>query len=210
MGGCATADERRPDRAVVYGGPGGALLRIDQDDRFELREAKGPVRTGRVHYDGDEVVLESAGRLTAVAWGPRLYLVRTDALLDFCNAVNLGDAPEAFLRHGDDRRPAEGAPRVPAAWRGFLRETPVVAEVIEALPSGRARIGAGRRQGLFEGMLLYVGGRTAEETWLSGDYLVRVAELDDATAVVDGFRGAAGLRVCSSRTLAPRLLHSPR
>jgi hypothetical protein len=65
-----------------------------------------------------------------VHWGKRHYLVPTDQLSDFANAINLGseprDSPSGFflLREGDQEKPAVGLPDLPAAYLSWIRTEP--------------------------------------------------------------------------------------
>jgi hypothetical protein len=73
---------------------------------------------------------------TSVRWGPRRYLVASDGLLEFCNAVNSGaeprgDAHGAFLLHeGDESLAVTGPPTLPHEYQSCILETPISARII--------------------------------------------------------------------------------
>jgi len=70
--------------------------------------------------------------LQPVRWGERHYLIPVDALEAFVSAVNLGDEPrsrvhgEYALRIGDEEKPVDGLPELPAAVRAHLRSEPLL------------------------------------------------------------------------------------
>jgi hypothetical protein len=90
---------------------------------------------GRVAVDGDVLQFHSetppppgddaddafriAEAYRVVRWGERTHLIPLDEELTFVNTINLGKEPRTtiygdfFLRDGDERRPAAGAPDLP-------------------------------------------------------------------------------------------------
>lgn len=107
--------------------------------------------------------------LVSVTWGGRRYLVASDAMLDFCNSVNLGLEPrrEMFgahlLRAGDESKAVTGLPKLPAEFSRYLLATPVESDVLSVTSEKlRASEGAkytvvlkaGAKKGLFAGMEL--------------------------------------------------------
>jgi len=123
-------------------------------------------------HDGFEGI---ASEFVPVTWGARVYLVPADDVIGFCGAVNSGEEPRSnmhgnyLLRRGDEAKPVEGWPAVPAAYRVCLLPEPVQAAVI-AVGSSTTRTGkgtvefretpvtidAGTKHGLQPGMQLYV------------------------------------------------------
>lgn len=77
-----------------------------------------------------------APELIPVPWGERQYLVRADDVVGFCNAINSGHEPRDdrhglhFLRPGDGKKPATGAPGLPERYRTYLLAEPIDAEII--------------------------------------------------------------------------------
>ncbi len=83
-----------------------------------------------------------AEQLLPVTWGERHYLVSTQHLLDFVDAINTGDEPRQqaygmfLLRAGDEDKPTAGLPNLSAQYLALLRTEPAEFAVtsVEALP----------------------------------------------------------------------------
>jgi hypothetical protein len=141
-------------------------------DRFTLRSRDGD--WGPNHStDTKEFVL--------VPWSDRLYLIETNRVIEFCNAVNAGDEPRKedhapyLLREGDWKKEAKGRPSVPAPWRdtylpakpvdcvvrgveGYREDVPVPHYPYTSdgtLHGIRATVSAGKGHGLHPGMTLF-------------------------------------------------------
>lgn len=77
-----------------------------------------------------------APELYPVRWGDRHYLIPSDGVIEFCNAVNSGLEPCSFfcarflLRCGDREKRVEGEPGIPAQFRQHLLATPIQAKII--------------------------------------------------------------------------------
>lgn len=194
-----------------------STLRIDRHGRFELNEADhaGAARTieGRVVIEEGAIGLlpDSVNskliEMFSVSWGDRRYLVEKERMVDLCNEVNLGHgAGGSFVRHGDWLKDVTGLPQVPEPWRSHLLDRPIFGTVTKVLAGRQAQVNLGRRDRIFIGMKLYVFGRDAEETWLQGDYYVRVLSIADDDAVIEGFLGTVGMRVASNKNEAHRQL----
>lgn len=75
-------------------------------------------------------------KFLVVRWGPRHYLIPSGKVVEFCNAVNEGSEPREgvhgsfLLRGGDEKRPTQGSPGVPAKYQGYLLAKPVHAEIV--------------------------------------------------------------------------------
>jgi hypothetical protein len=71
-----------------------------------------------------------------VRWGDRHYLIPSDGVIEFCNAVNSGLEPCRFfcarflLRRGDRDNHSEGRPNVPAEFLQYLMPDPLKADII--------------------------------------------------------------------------------
>lgn len=89
-------------------------------------------------------------------------------LVEFCNAVNWGEEPRGphdrhlsghlFMhivpvREGG-RRPRNAVPEMASTW---ILAKPIEGPVLEVLPNLRARVGLGRKDGVFAGMRLWAG-----------------------------------------------------
>jgi hypothetical protein len=136
-----------------------------------------------------------------VTWGERHYLIPTNRLVDFCNAVNAGDEPrqegpgQFLLRVKDWEKNVNGLPSVPADYKKYLLGKPLVAATVkvsttlqeETIPGrGDKRRGMvvavdkGTRHGLQNGMRLYT---RENETFYAWAYVIR-AEDDTAELLV--------------------------
>jgi hypothetical protein len=107
-------------------------------------------------------------RLVPVRWGPRLYLIYADGIVEFCNAVNAGVEPRhgkgvgdndlgvIYLRLGDEEKPATGFPELSKKWQKYLLVEPLRVKVINLQTNsegrGTATIDIGSEDGLQVGM----------------------------------------------------------
>jgi hypothetical protein len=176
-------------------GYGGAQITLDQDGRFvwEAFTDTGFHQTTRGTYKVSKVTLilqpthteatqegEDSTKPEAIPlryfcilWGERLYLVETDQIQKFCEAVNVGLEPRVWhgrylLRAGDKGKEVKGKPEVPKPWSDFVLARPVVARVRKITHTSRKQpangklrgetmtvtVNAGSRQGLKPGMKL--------------------------------------------------------
>jgi hypothetical protein len=153
---------------------------------------------GAVTEDGDTLQLhpvyvesqpresETPMEYVRVSWGARRYLVPPAELEDFCNAVNVGTEPYALQRRGGGD--TSGRPRTPAGPLECVLERPLwtritavhpsvaTATAVQGYESVNTTVGlaAGRRQGLREGMWLFLQA-TAE----FADWQLTVSAVDD-------------------------------
>ncbi len=158
------------------------VLQIRESGEFVYRagaglqpaaSATGPTEyRGRWVWDADTIQLEPVYdeeredypkmpvRWVPIPWGRRLYLVPEGRLIDFCNAVNLGQEPrielvgDLPLRRGDWRLPAPGGPSLPQDWRRFILAEPIVGWVTDVGDDGFARVKVLNGDDLQAGMLL--------------------------------------------------------
>lgn len=107
-----------------------------------------------------------------IRWGKRHYLIPSDEVVHFTNAINAGTEPgvhrafsqEFLLREGDENLPVSGLPSIPAEFLRYILAKPLEARirsVDEIHVSGKVRIttvtiDAGSKNGLKQGMELYV------------------------------------------------------
>jgi hypothetical protein len=163
-----------------------------------LATKRGPVK--------EDTALEAPTRLYLypVRWGRRVYLLRPDEVLGFCNAANLGleprpeEADGSFLVRaimtaraaaGVERphlEAAHGLPRIPHDWDRYLLRSSLRGRVLEMTKSGRAWIDVGSRQGLHKGMRVML----AVEGSGLGSAPVEVIESEDVKSLIQ----AAGRR----------------
>lgn len=155
-------------------------LRSNHTFRYRWREfgnivdhGHGKV-AGRWRLDGSRLVLvERASENTlgfpleyqVVPWGPRLYLVAENRMLEFCNRVNGGFEPRFlplggndFLRAKDWEKAAPGRPEVDPAWMDFLLSRTVKARVT-AVDHATVYLAAVHFEELKPGMSLYTIGK---------------------------------------------------
>jgi hypothetical protein len=73
--------------------------------------------------------------LLPIQWGERHYLIPATRIQEFVNAINAGFEPRKtvsgmfFLKWGDEYRPAEGKPKLPPGYVGYLLENPIQARI---------------------------------------------------------------------------------
>jgi hypothetical protein len=156
-----------------------------------------------------------------VRWDDRLYLLREEDFLKFCNHVNLGLEPRNanlgpyYLKmtqeqiRRDENKPdygrADGLPGLPARWKPFLLKAPLRGKVVEVLDRDHARINLGSEDGLREGMMLFVeeDGSPADDPHVAGLSVTDVeANRCTANLVLRGtfsFRGLKRDQKVSSR-----------
>src|SRR6266705_3672511 len=111
-----------------------------------------------------------------VRWGNRHYLIPSDGVIEFCNAVNAGLEPcslfcaRFLLRNGDKDKQPEGRPEVPAEFLQYLLPDPLRADIISVEKSrvvkdrevaelefrvSTVTIGAGKVEGMLLGLELH-------------------------------------------------------
>lgn len=87
--------------------------------------------------------------LQRVRWGERTYLIASEEMRAFVNAINTGSEPRFasdfgggfyFLRRGDELLPADGVPELPAEYARLLLAGPIDARVLDP---GRWRVAGG-------------------------------------------------------------------
>jgi hypothetical protein len=141
--------------------------------------------------------VSKGGDLLAVKWGDRLYLIPTDGIQMFCNAINLGLEPRPwiisepfygifYLREGDEVKRVTGRPNLPEKWKDSILDKPVTAEVL-LVEDGHfdpvVIINKGSLSGLKVGMSLV---SVTKEPWPFGD--PTVISLTEYTAKLKGGR----------------------
>lgn len=77
--------------------------------------------------------------LNTVRWGERHYLIATERMIDFCNAINNGFEPGLYLgslflhKKEDEKKKVTGEPLIPVQFREYLLKKPLRAEITEVL-----------------------------------------------------------------------------
>lgn len=113
--------------------------------------------------------------LFPVRWGARHYLIGTNEIEAFCDAVNRGHEPRKrtggsfYLRRGDEQLRENGFPDVPAQYRKLLLKHRVDGEVVSiggvtnrpsvngiGFTDTKVVIDAGTNDGIRAGMVFYV------------------------------------------------------
>lgn len=114
-----------------------------------------------------------ADEFISIQWGSRRYLVPSDNIIGFCNAVNEGVEPREsvfgsfLLRRGDEKLQVNGFPNIPKEFRAYLLEKPIEGEIVAVgAPETRLReceplkftvtLNVGKEHGLLPGMELYL------------------------------------------------------
>lgn len=145
-------------------GYGGRALTLNQDGNFawEASDDTGFHQTTRGTYkvskttlilqpthteatqEGEDATKPEAIplRYFCVPWGERLYLVETDQIQKFCEAVNVGSEPcvwhgKYLLRADDEGKEVKGKPQIPRPWSDFVLARPVMARVRAVTHTGR-------------------------------------------------------------------------
>lgn len=112
-----------------------------------------------------------ASEYRPIRWGERLYLIPTDEIIEFCNAINSRDEPRMgihgffLLRGGGEKKEAKGKPELPEEFMPYLLDEPVKAKIVSVNKDiQESRLGKvvtvfvdkGKKDGLLPGMELYV------------------------------------------------------
>jgi len=207
VGACAVRGDHR-GRATLLGG----LLRL------RVVDPPSDVPGGRPLAGGDTACACASREdrwLVPVRWDARRYLVPKDAMDAFCDDVNAGIEPRGdpygrvWMRRGDERADAFGAPDVPAAWRVRLLARPVLGRVLALDGPRHALVDTGRRHGLVAGQRVFLadavvvpgGGEAGEDLCRHVPAEVVAVEDDWARVWIPGGEAAAapGQRVSTRR-----------
>jgi hypothetical protein len=120
-----------------------------------------------------------APELIPIVWGERHYLIPTDEVVSFANAVNAGFEPREslwgrfLLRRGDEGKPAPGQPILPPEYSGYLLKDPIKAEILSIKESRlqnttritKVILNVGSAQRVKQGMEFYVYLPSAIAEW---------------------------------------------
>ncbi len=122
----------------------------------------------RDHGEGGAPYWEADARTDqywVVPWGQRVFLVEPSDMDEFVEDVNTncerGQGGRArYSREGRGAPPVTGQPDLPAPWKERLLPGEIRGKVIEVVETGKFRVNIGSRDGVKDGMLLFVGGGT--------------------------------------------------
>lgn len=113
-----------------------------------------------------------SAELVHIAWGERSYLIATNQMVEFCNAINSGEEPRThehggfLFREGDEYKATQGRPFIPEAYKKYLLGKPLEAVIIgggefrprpgmEKLIDVGLKLQLNVQEYFFEGMKLY-------------------------------------------------------
>jgi len=133
----------------------------------------------------------------SVIWGKRRYLMATNEMIEFCNAINGRSEPREsalgmfLLRLGDEKKPVDGKPELPKEYRRYLLEKPIEVAITKVSETTRktkddfmkefaVELDGGSRNGLFAGMELHF----ADKDYF-GLIKVKTVDATNAEAVIE-------------------------
>ena len=136
----------------------------------DLVEENGHIRLVLTFPNKREGFEGIAPELIPVLWGERHYLIPSDGVVEFANAINAGFEPRNrgsssfLLKDGDEERPVRGQPSIPAQYSAYLLRKPIAAHIVsvkESRKEGSCRItivllDVGADQGVLQDMEFYV------------------------------------------------------
>ncbi len=173
----------RAEELTIGGGRYAIIGQVRDTGSYEKRGDTLLLSSEKMESDGECARPSKQVReLRIIPWDQRVYLIDTDRLINFCNAVNAGFEPrkspdgEFFVKEEGWKLPARGLPTVPRSVSGYLLDSEIRAnvrlagktETVDSLP-GRpvaltgpaASINKGRKEGLAAGMEMFVVGDQA-------------------------------------------------
>jgi hypothetical protein len=124
---------------------------------FKLPNERGPLRG-------------FASEFLPIIWGDRHYLIRSDGVVEFANAINAGFEPRKdvfggfLLRREDESKSVPGYPNLTREYSEYLLKHPIDAE-ISSIKASRAKdsgrlttvlLNVGTTQGVKKGMEFYL------------------------------------------------------
>ncbi len=138
-------------------------MAVWDEDRVKLSPVFGPEpeASGLRYYPSEYYLID---------WGQRIYLIRTDEIILFCNAINQGTEPrdeyggDFFIRVDLEKAEMKGKPVIPEEFRAYLLDEPFDAEIIAVSDIREEKrnkfatvvVNKGKKDGLLPGMELLV------------------------------------------------------
>jgi hypothetical protein len=140
----------------------------------KVNSAEGKIRLAFTHANNHRGFEGFPEELMPVRWAERHYLIPGDKMIEFANEVNRGSEPRyvphglSLLKRGDEKKPATGAPALPAAYASYVLKQPIrttIASVGSSRVAGdesfstrhtQIVLSAGEAEGVKQGMEFYV------------------------------------------------------
>jgi hypothetical protein len=157
---------KEPWEAVFYGSWNkDATTLIISKKGYVMKRYRLPSDRGSVMVEKNQtvkLVSEISPRLqprqfAVVEWGGRCYLIESDRIVEFCNAVNFGVEPRAWgaepflLRFNDWEKEVTGLPSVAKEYQSYLTSKPIIARVLQTFPY-RSDVAIPIRPGKWDGI----------------------------------------------------------
>jgi len=101
----------------------------------DVVEADGRIRLIFKHPNDRKGFQGISPELIPIVWGERHYLVSSDEVVNFANAINAGFEPSKtvskrfLLREGDELKAVHGQPDLPSPYSEYLLKQPITAEI---------------------------------------------------------------------------------
>ena len=144
--------------------------RFQEDNRYGTVDWNGNIVKLTYAFDLEDSGFDRcASEYKPIRWGERHYLIPSDEIVQFCNAVNSRDEPRNcvrghyFLRWGDEKKEAKGKPELPEKYMPYLLDEPVDATIVSVKDirrNGNGQIATiivnkGKKDGLLPDMELW-------------------------------------------------------
>jgi hypothetical protein len=136
----------------------------------DLEESDGKIRLFFKLPNEHKPLQGIASEFVPVVWGNRHYLIASDEVVKFANAINAGFEPregawgEFLLKRQDVSKSANGKPNLPSEYSEYLLKHPIDAEISSIKGSHTEKTGrlttvmlnVGASQGVKKGMEFYL------------------------------------------------------
>jgi len=102
----------------------------------EINESNGRIKLLFEHPNKREGFQGIASELIPVLWGERHYLIPSDKMVEFTNAVNAGFEPctmfcsSFLLKEGDKKKKVSGGPNIPDEFLSYLIKKPIKVGIV--------------------------------------------------------------------------------
>jgi hypothetical protein len=144
-------------------------------NRGEVHQGKDTLTLNFAYPNSRKGFQGIAPEMLLVAWGERKYLIPSDEVEEFCNAINSGEEPRThaygrfLLKDKDWAKKAEGKPKLPEKYLGYLLKEPIQAKIVAVgehkIREGRSGIrfrtttvtlNVGKKHGVLPGMKFFL------------------------------------------------------